>query len=122
MYANLLGSLVVDCSIEAGLLVQGNRSIPMVDAIGTVDDKHSVFSIALVNRHPSQKAECEIQLKDILLDGTFDATVLAGDSPDAYNSIENPQRVVGELKRLTFKNNIVKLPPHSLTIVKIPVK
>jgi alpha-N-arabinofuranosidase len=122
MYANLLGSLVVDCTIEAGLLVQGDRSIPMVDAIGTVDDKHSVFSIALVNRHPSQKVECKIQLKDILLDGTFDATVLAGDSPDAYNSIENPQRVVPESKKLTFKNNIVKLPSHSLTIVKIPVK
>ena len=122
MYANLLGNLVVDCSLEAGLLVQGNRSIPMVDAIVTVDDKHNVFSIALVNRHPSQKTECEIQLKGILLDGTFDATVIAGDSPDAYNSIENPQRVVPESKHLTFKNNIVKLPSHSLTIVKIPVK
>jgi alpha-N-arabinofuranosidase len=122
MYANLLGSLVVHCSIEAELLVQGNRFIPMVDAIGTVDEKHSVFSIALVNRHPSQKAECEIQLKGILLDGTFDASVLAGDSPEAYNDIENPQRVVPESKQLTFKNNIVKLPPHSLTIVKIPVK
>jgi alpha-N-arabinofuranosidase len=94
----------------------------MVDAIGTVDEKHSIWSIALVNRHPSQKAECEIQLKGILLDGTFDASVLAGDSPEAYNDIENPQRVVPESKQLMFKKNVVKLAPHSLTIVKIPVK
>lgn len=67
-------------------------------------------------------ADCTVQLKDTLLNGTFEATVPAGDSPDAYNDIENPHRVVCESKQLTFQKDVVKLPPHSLTIVKIPVK
>ncbi len=122
MYANLLGNRVVNSRTDAGLLAHGNRLIPVVDSIVTIDDAGTIRSIALVNRHPSKVVDCTVQLKDTLLNGTFEATVLAGDSPDAYNDIENPNRVVRESRQLTFQKNVVKLPPHSLTIVKIPVK
>ncbi|MDQ1257831.1 MAG: Alpha-L-AF protein, partial [Candidatus Hydrogenedentes bacterium] len=51
-----------------------------------------------------------------------DAVILAGDSPEAYNDVETPDRVVPAKTTLTFSGGTVKLPPHSLTIVKVPLK
>jgi alpha-N-arabinofuranosidase len=53
------------------------------------------------------------------LDGTFDATILAGDSPDAFNDVEHPDRVLPVKTQLQFNQGVVELPPHSLTIVKV---
>jgi len=55
-------------------------------------------------------------------EGHHEATILAGDSPDAFNDVEHPNRVVPEQTRLTFNNGVAKLPPHSLTIVRVPWK
>jgi len=122
MYANRLGSRVAKTEVEAERLVSGGRSVSVADAIATTDDTGTVWSIALVNRHPSKEVVCELQLKNILLDGTFEATVLAGDSPEAYNDIENPNRVTPESRQLTFTKGVCELPPHSLTIVQASVK
>jgi alpha-N-arabinofuranosidase len=77
------------------------------------------MSIALVNRHPQEIAACTIHLKGKLLEGSYEATVLAGDSTDAYNDIENPNRVVPIKTKITFAKGVVDLPPHSLVIVKL---
>jgi len=120
MYANLLGNRVGKAVVEdSGSLVQGNRSVAMIDVVATVDAAVSAWSIALVNRHPSEAVECTVKLKGLPIDGTFPATILAGDSPEAYNDIGRPQRVVPEKRQLTFRNGIVNLPPHSLTIVHV---
>jgi hypothetical protein len=42
-------------------------------------------------------------------------------SPDAYNDVEHPNRVVPEQRKLTFGQGESNLPAHSLTIVKVPV-
>jgi alpha-N-arabinofuranosidase len=122
MYANLLENRVGRLDIQAGPLVQGNRSIPVVDAIATVNESGKSWSIALVNRHPTQAAACTVRMKDLPLEGEYDATVLAGDSADTYNDVEHPDRVVPKKKRLTFTQGVVNLPPHSLTIVKVTTR
>jgi len=122
MYANLLGNHVVNSKTTSGLLVHGNQFVPIVDAIVTVDDANKTWKIALVNRHPSKEVDCTVCLKNTLLEGTFEATVLDGDSPEAYNDIENPHRVNPTKVQLTFRKNVAKLPPHSLTIVRIQDK
>ena len=80
------------------------------------------WSIALINRHPNQTTACTLKLGDWLPDGNFKATVLDGDSPDAYNDIENPHRVIPEKIMLAIKNGVVLLPPHSLSIIGISAK
>jgi hypothetical protein len=72
-----------------------------------------------VNRHPSKDVACTVTMKDTHLEGTYGATILAGDSPDAFNDIEHPHRVVPRMIRLTFKKGAVSLPPHSLTIASV---
>ena len=54
-----------------------------------------------------------------VLNGTYKATILTGETTDSYNDIENPNRVMPKDLELKFKNGIVQLPPHSLTIVQI---
>jgi len=119
MYANLLESRVGNLELEAAPLVQGGRSIPVLDAVATVDESGKTWSIALVNRHPEKAVACTVKIKDTLLDGQFEATILSGDSPDAFNDIDHPDRVVPEKTKLVFKNGKVNLPPHSLSIVRV---
>ena len=120
MYANELEARVGKLTLEAASLSQGDRKIPVMDAIATVDESGHQWSIALVNRHPDKSLACTINMKDSPLDGNFQALVLAGDSPDAYNDIEHPDRVVPLKTMLTLTKGVIQLPPHSLTIVKVP--
>jgi alpha-L-arabinofuranosidase len=73
-----------------------------------------------VNRHPTQPLTCAVKFKDKPLNGTFSTVMLQGDSPEAFNDVEQPERVVPERKRITFKEGAVELPPHSLTIFRVP--
>ncbi len=120
MYANQLEGRVGRCELEAGMLVHGTRFIPVLDAAVTVDESGENWAIALVNRHPGEDVTCTVRMKDALLDGRYDATILAGDSPEAYNDVENPNRVVPQKAQLTFQQGAIRLPPHSLTLVRIP--
>lgn len=119
MYSNLLGSRVVEADIHAGPLIDGDRFIPVVDGIVTADDTSSIWSIALVNRHPSKEVECTVRIKGMLLEGVHNATILSGDGTDSYNDIEHPDRVAPERTRLTFRKGVGELPPRSLTIIQV---
>jgi len=122
MYANLLGPHVAETTVEAGPLAHGDRIIPVVDAIATTNEAGTMWSIALVNRHPSQEIACTVKIRGIPLEGQYQATILSGDSPEAYNSIEHPNRVVPERTQRTFRQGTGALPPHSLTILAAPVQ
>ena len=76
----------------------------------------------LLSRHPAKPVACTVKMKDALLDGEFVALALTGDSPEAFNDIGNPNRVTPQKTTLTFSKGAVNLPPHSLTIVKVPLK
>ena len=47
--------------------------------------------------------------------------MLEGDSAEAFNDIEHPNRVAPQKRTLTSDHGVVELPPHSLTILKIGV-
>lgn len=119
LYANELQGRVGRLSLESQMLTQKEQSIPVIDALATVDEAGKIWSVALVNRHPSETVACTVKMKDTPLDGTYEATILAGDSPDAFNDVGQPDRVVPQKMQLTFKNGVAHLPPHSLTIVRI---
>jgi len=116
MYANELEERVVPLNLEAGI---PGRRIDQLDAVATTDASGKRWAIALVNRQPSETVACTVKLGDRSLDGTFDATILAGDSPEAFNDVERPNRVVPEKTQLKFNQGVVNLPPHSLTIIRI---
>lgn len=118
MYSNLLQPQVAEAHIESSPL-EGTK-VSTVDAIATVGDTGKQWSIALINRHPSEAVRCTLDLKGKPLDESFQATLLTADSPNSYNDIDHPARVAPEKTKLTFKKGAVYLPPHSLTIVDVP--
>ncbi len=121
MYANQLGPRIAKARVESDRLFEGDASVAMVDAIATVDESGRSWSVAMMNRHPSDEVTCTLQLGDRLVDGTFQATLLTGASPDAYNDIQHPDRVTPAVTEVTFKAGAVRLPPHSLCIVEVPL-
>ena len=116
MYANELEARVVPLKLEQGAAAQ---RVAQLDGIATTDASGKRWAIALTNRDPAEAVACTLKLGDRLLDGTFDATILAGDSPDAFNDVEHPNRVTPAKAQLKINQGVVKLPPHSLTIIRI---
>jgi len=117
MYSNLLQSQVVPIQIESNPLT--GTKVSTIDAVATVDESGKQWALALINRDPSKLVRCTLDLKGMLLDGTFKATVLTGDSPDSYNDIDHPNRVVPQDVERIIKNGMIDLPPHSLTILDV---
>ena len=122
MYANLLQPRVAGANVESDRITHGESSVAMVDAIATVDETGENWAVAIMNRHPSETVLCTLELGERPIDGTYKATLLTGDSPDAFNDIEHPQRVSPSKTELTFEMGRVTLPPHSLCIVEVPLK
>ncbi len=73
----------------------------------------------MLNRHPSSHVDCLVKIGENLLNGNFKATILTGESPDAFNDIEQPDRVAPVEMDLPFKRGLCRLPPHSLMIIHI---
>ena len=119
MYVNELQEYVSDTEISGSKLTDGKDSVSVIDAIATVDEEGENWAISLVNRHPSENIECRVTMGNKILNGTYKATILTGETTDTYNDIENPNRVAPKEVELKFKNGVVHLPPHSLTIVHI---
>ena len=119
MYVNELQEYVSDTEISGSKLTDGKDSVSVIDAIATVDREGKNWAVSLVNRHPSENLDCRVTMGDKLLNGTYKAKVLTGESTDSYNDIEYPNRVTPKEVELKFKNGVTKLPPHSLTIVHI---
>ena len=108
LYGSQLGNHVGKADLQAGNLWHGGQSVPMIDAIATVRSGKT-WSIALVNRHFAKNVSCTILIKGTLLDGRYEATILAGDSTDAFNGVEHPNHVEPRRTELSFKKGIVSL-------------
>jgi alpha-N-arabinofuranosidase len=119
MYSNLLGSEVGDAFVASPSFEHGALSVPALDAVATCDHEQQGWRLALVNRLPDRAVHCKIQLAGAPLQGTYGATVLAGDSPDAYNDVDAPDHVIPRAAELTFASSGISLPPHSVTILAL---
>ncbi len=119
MYARMLGERVAAARVETPALTHAGRSVAALDAVATCDPARKRWCIALVNRRPDQPLECEVRLAGKPLEGRYAAWTLSGDSPEAYNSIERPDRVMPQRVELECRAGKVMLPPHSLTVVEV---
>jgi len=122
MYANLLKEKVGAVKVESDSLLNNTDNVAVVDALATVDEKGESWSVSLVNRHPTENVECSLVIGNEPLNGTYQATILTGESANSFNDIENPNRVAPKKINLNFRKGVTTLLPHSLTIVHIKVK
>lgn len=120
LYANQLEAQVAKLDVEASHLSHHHEVIPVADAIATVGQDGRAYALALVNRHPAKALTCTLKRGEVPLEGTYAAIVLAGDSAEAYNDVEHPHRVTPVPTQLTLNRGVVRLPPHSLTMLTVP--
>jgi alpha-L-arabinofuranosidase len=119
MYANLLAEKVADTFVLSESIQHNGQAAPAFDGIATSNSSRSEWRLVLINRDPEQALTCKVVLPGQPLEGRFSATILCGDSPDAYNDIDRPDRVTPEKSFLMFDQGTTTLPPHSVTIVEV---
>jgi alpha-N-arabinofuranosidase len=119
MYSDLLYPYVVDAYIESDSLIHKDVAFPVIDAIVTCDKDREHISMMLINKHPKQIASCVIIVDGRPMEGSYDTILLCGDSPDAYNDIDHPNRVEPFKQTMIFKEGKVELPPHSILNVTL---
>jgi alpha-L-arabinofuranosidase len=117
MYAKELKSQVASVKIESDTLSGKARKVAAVDVIATTDTSGKVWKIALINRDPEKDAVTSVRLGGSELNGTYDALILSGDSPDAYNDIDTPERVSPKKTTVNIQKGKLTIPPHSLMII-----
>ena len=119
MYSDLLAPNVADAFVGADSFTHAGRSVPAVDAVITCTSNWKTLTFAAINRHPEAAVSCTMRVDGAPLDGAFPATFLSGDSPDAYNDVERPNRVVPVAGNLKFQKGVASIPPHTLAICRI---
>jgi alpha-N-arabinofuranosidase len=117
MYAQHLRKDIIASVVKSSELENGSQSVPAVDSIVSGDD--TGITAILTNRHPKTAAACTMQLDGLELDGEFTVHILDGDSPDAFNDIENPARVAPREERVRIQKGTLTIPPHSIVVVSV---
>lgn len=117
LYATVLGPLVLDVAATSREL-EGTE-VPVLDVLATVNEVQDEVQLVLVNRDPARDLACQVTLGGQVLEGSHPATVLAGDSPDAFNDVHHPATVAPQTATLRFDQGRTTLGPHSLTVVRI---
>ncbi len=118
MYSQLLGDEYVESTgSSVGMTGGDGDEIPAVDAV--VTRRNSQLSIALTNRHPDRALDISISMDGSSLEGVaVDRTTLSGDSVDAFNCPDSPDRVVPQTSQETLRaGGLVNLPAHSVTVL-----
>ena len=112
MYTHLLEPNVVPVSLDCGELSDGKAKVPVLDAALTISDDGRRRVLAVVNKSPDNAVSLDVS--SLTPAASLRATVLDGDSPDAYNDIGAENRVVPHQATLAVTGGKVSLAPHSL--------
>ncbi len=117
MYVQNTRKRVVASAVKSSRLEHGKESVAAVDALVSTDETGT--TIAIVNRHPTQEAHCEVKIDGVPLMGAFSALVLDGASPDAFNDIKNPDAVTPRQTNVTSTNGEFLVPPHAIYMLRM---
>ena len=119
MYADHTREWIVESRVDGPRLEKGAASIATVDALVSTDSTGT--TIAISNRDPEREAACTILLDGEQLGGggAYDVEILSGASPDAFNSIDDPNAVVADSTEIRDEKGAFKIPPHALCMLKI---
>ena len=90
------------------------QAVDLLD-ISAVDQGNGQINVAIINRHKSEKVKLSIELAGYKL---ADSQVLYDDDVLAVNSLEEPNRVVFRDFELQENEGVVKLLPHSITVLQ----
>jgi alpha-N-arabinofuranosidase len=120
LFVNQMGERVIDLWDRApGMMPVAGKdgkelSVCAVDAVATLRSDGRI-ALSLINKHPTDEAIVNLHLADARLRG-LELHCLHGDSTEAYNSIETPDRVRIHVQHPAV-DQPVTLPPHSVSVL-----
>jgi alpha-N-arabinofuranosidase len=118
MYSHLLQPFVIDSVLTCKEMLSKLNENPYLDAVVTSNEEKSEFAIPVVNKHAEMEIKLEFSKFDTLKQDMITSYVLNGNGTDDYNDITFPNRVIPHKKSFQMEGDIVKLSPHSLSIIK----
>ncbi len=119
MYGDLMEPNMIESTVTCDSFKHGDDSVPVLDAVVTCSDDRRAVSIAIVNRHPDVTVVCRPMLANVFRKPRSTVTILTGDSPDAYNDVNHPERVKPETRRLDGYDGTIALGPHSVNVLRL---
>jgi alpha-L-arabinofuranosidase len=119
LYVNRLEKNILPVDLVSEDLVQGERSVPVTDAILTCNDAKTRFVMAVVNKSPDKVMTFHPDFTGmkIKIPGKLTGVVLKGSSPDDYNDVGAENRVRPEFTEFKTTEGNISLPPHSLSFI-----
>jgi alpha-N-arabinofuranosidase len=114
MYVDGIAPLLADTFVQSERLVSDEGSVAVVDGIASASDTSGPLRLMLVNRDPERARQVRVEVDGQPIAGKLRATMLMGDGPDAYNSIETPDRVRLLDAELEVASGSIELPPHAI--------
>lgn len=126
MYIHLAERIPVGLTVTSPTFsVSALHDLPAVekaaylDAVAVVHAAGTELSLMVTNRHPDTALTTDIVLHDFASRGTVTVHTLAGDSPTAQNSFEQPEavRIVKSTVRAGKEGLRYTFPPLSLTLL-----
>ena len=92
---------------------------PLLDAVAAVNPNGTELTLVVTNRHPDSALTVDVVLKDFAPRASVTTATLAGNSPTAQNSFENPEavRIVKGEARASRGVLRTNFPPLSLTML-----
>ena len=117
MYSELLQPNVIDYKLVCDNFQIEQSSVPALDAIATCTPDTKQIAIAVINRHPDTPLRVMLNLRNLVTGTPKRITSVSGDSPDAYNDITHPDRVVPKTVSLNVNPESFEVPPHSISIL-----
>lgn len=121
MYVNGLLPEVAPCTVECARLGGWRTDTGIVDAVVTTDAGRSAYRIAIANKSPdtAQKVRIDFASLGKSAPAKVKARMLVGDSKDAFNSPENPDRVVPAEAELAVADGCVEIPAHAVAVLSV---
>jgi len=124
LYVNYSMPVVLDSHIESASFNVGEIKVPALDAVATYGEDQKTLSLCIVNKSPHETLEVDLQIPWISLRRRARLISLSGDSPDSFNSVEQPDRVTPETHYLSTikQTSTIKVSPHSVNILELSAK
>lgn len=117
LYVDHLLPRLTDCHVVCDRLTHEGRSVAAVDAV--VSAEADRLALLVTNRHPDLPVAMTLRVDGQNPSGEFALTSLDGDSPDAFNSVDQPDRVVPRATRVRIVDGRLELPPHSIVALEL---
>ena len=121
MYSDRMQPNVMAGKVVSAPLRVEQASVPALDAVATCSDDGRQIAIAFINRHPEMTARWKVNVGGRSNPTKGRVTILSGDSPQAYNDVAHPNRVVPETHDLAIGNATLEFPPHSIAVVEATI-